>query len=63
MGLFWDLYQQSQISQQEQRSSTLEDRVSRLEADLLETRQLLRQVLGRLEESLGEDINHDGRIG
>jgi len=63
MGLFWDLYQQSQISQHAQRSGALEDRVVRLEDELRRTQLLLREVIGRLEQRLGEDLDRDGQVG
>ncbi len=63
MGLFWDLIQQSQISDQKERSADLQARVERLEADSQQTRQLLNALVVRLEEHFGEDINRDGRIG
>lgn len=34
MGLFWDLYQQSQISQFNERAATLESRVDHLESEV-----------------------------
>jgi len=63
MGMFWDLYQQSQISSQSDRSATLEQRVERLEADLRRSQQLLRAVIERLEKRIGADLDGDGRIG
>lgn len=63
MGLFWDLIQQSQISDQGKRSASLEARVERLEADARQTRQVLNALVVRLEEHFGEDINRDGRVG
>ncbi len=63
MGLFWDLYQQSQISQQTERSGALADRVTVLETELRQTQQLLREVIGRLERHVGKDLDADGRIG
>lgn len=63
MGLFWDLIQQSQISDQGKRSASLEARVERLEADARQTRQVLNALMVRLEEHFGEDINRDGRVG
>jgi hypothetical protein len=63
MGLFWDLIQQSQISEQRNRAATLEQRVAQLEAELLQTRRLVHALLQRLEKELGEDIDRDGRIG
>ncbi len=63
MGLFWDLIQQSQISDQKERSADLQARVDRLEADVQHTRQVLKALVVRLEEHFGEDINRDGRVG
>ncbi len=63
MGLFWDLIQQSQISEQNTRSEDLEVRVKALESALSDTRQLLNSLIVRLEEHFGEDLDKDGRIG
>jgi hypothetical protein len=63
MGLFWDLYQQSQISDHGHRAGALEQRVGQLENELLRTQQLLRDVIGRLELHLGTDLDRDGRVG
>ena len=63
MGLFWDLYQQSQISDQADRAGTLERRVADLETELRQTRELLRAVIGRLEDKLGTDLDGDGKVG
>ena len=63
MGLFWDLYQQSQISDHAERAGAVEYRVAQLEAELRRTQQLLRDVIGRLEEHLGRDLDRDGRVG
>jgi len=62
MGLFWDLYQQSQISQQGDRSGEIETRVAALERELRRTQQLLQDVIGRLEQHVGQDLDADGRI-
>ena len=63
MGLFWDLIQQSQISNQSNRSDSLEQRVASLERQMETTNGLLRELLTRLEQRLGEDLNRDGRVG
>jgi uncharacterized coiled-coil protein SlyX len=63
MGLFWDLYQQSQISTQTDKTATLEQRVDRLESELRRTQELLRLVIDRLERQDGVDIDGDGRVG
>ena len=63
MGLFWDLYQQSQISQHSERAATLEARVENLELELQSVTQLLREVIARLERHVGADLDRDGRVG
>ena len=63
MGLFWDLYQQSQISRHTERAATLEARVENLELELQSVTQLLREVIGRLEKHVGADLDRDGRVG
>ncbi len=63
MGLFWDLIQQSQISDQRSQAASLDSRVGRLENDLRKTQTLLEQLLQLLEKRFGQDIDGDGRIG
>ena len=63
MGLFWDLVQQSQISEQSEQANSLDDRVKQLENELHKTRQLLYKLVTILENEYGKDIDGDGRIG
>ena len=63
MGLFWDLVQQSQISEQKGRSESVEQRVGQLEKELYETRRLLHRLVSILEKEYGKDIDGDGRVG
>lgn len=63
MGLLWDLIQHGQIREQADRSASLEDRVERLERELVDTRQLLVKALERIEEHLKADVDGDGRVG
>lgn len=63
MGLFWDLIQQSQISEQHRKSESLEQRVAILEEELQNTKELLLKTLKVLEEYTKRDINGDGKIG
>ena len=63
MGFFWDLMQQSQISEQRDQAQNLESRVACLETELYKTRVILYKLLVRLEEKFGEDIDGDGKIG
>lgn len=63
MGLFWDLYQQSKISEHAGRADNIEARVGRLESELARTQQLLRDVVGRLEGHVGQNLDGDGGVG
>ncbi len=63
MGLFWDLMQQSQISDQRGRAESLEERVRQLEHGLHETRQVLHKLISTLEREYGKDLDGDGRVG
>jgi Tfp pilus assembly protein PilN len=63
MGFFWNLLQQSQISEQHQRAKSLEERVSALEEELEKTQKLLVKTLQALEEYTNYDIDGDGKIG
>ena len=62
MGLFWDLIQQSQISSQERKSASIEERVAWLEGELERTQDLVYKLLDVLENHFGRDIDGDGRI-
>lgn len=61
--MFWDLIQQFQISEQNNRAQTLEGRVLYLEDELYKTRVTLYKLLVKMEEKFGEDIDGDGKIG
>jgi hypothetical protein len=63
MGVFWDLYQQSQISDHRERADSLEARVARLEEEHERLARLLRDVIGRLEKHVGVDLDKDGKVG
>ena len=63
MGLFWDLLQQSQISEQQSSTAGLESRVSALETELRRTQELQRRLLEILESHFDRDIDGDGTVG
>lgn len=63
MGLFWDLMQQSQISEQRSRATSLEERVQYLENELARTQKTLHNLVAVLEKEYGKDIDGDGRVG
>jgi hypothetical protein len=62
MGLFWDLIQQSQISQQHSSTESLAERVRELEQELREVKQIQLRLLQTLESHFGRDIDGDGRV-
>ncbi len=63
MGLFWDLIQQSQISDQQEKASDLDTSVRSLEDELRRTQRTLHDLVMLLEKRFGEDIDADGKIG
>ena len=63
MGLFWDLLQQSQISEQRGKADNLDARVRQLEGELQRVQRTLHNLVVLLEERFGEDIDRDGKIG
>ena len=63
MGLFWDLIQQNQISAQQSRTASVEERLAWIETELTRTQETMRLLLQRLETHLGEDIDRDGSVG
>jgi hypothetical protein len=63
MGLFWDLIQQSQISEQRNSTESLEERVRDLEQELREVKQIQLRLLQTLETHFTRDIDGDGRVG
>ncbi len=63
MGIFWDLLQQEELDKQQAQADSIEDRVANLEAELENTKTLLRKTLEALESHLNQDIDGDGIAG
>ena len=63
MGLFRDLIQQSQISDQRGKADDLDARVAQIEGELRRTQRTLHDLVLLLERRFGEDIDADGKIG
>lgn len=63
MGLFWDLMQQSQISEHKERANSLETRVRCLEIELGDITRRFHDLVVILENEYGRDIDGDGKIG
>ena len=63
MGLVWDMYQQSKISENAERTDSIDDRVRELELRVGMQERLIRTLIDHLERKFGEDISGDGQIG
>ena len=63
MGLFWDLIQQSQISDQQSHTESLGERVADVERELREVKQIQLRLLQTLEQHFGRDLDGDGKVG
>jgi len=63
MGIFWDLMQEDELEKQEKKANSLEERIEKLEEELVATRALLRKTLAALETHLTQDIDGDGKMG
>ncbi len=63
MGLFWDLLQQSQIHDTQDKAADLQERVARLERELERAWRVIHELTMILEQRFGEDLDKDGRIG
>jgi hypothetical protein len=63
MGLLWEIVQSGFMYGQKKKSDTIEDRVSDLEADLQRTQNTIRELVKKIEEIHGLDVDGDGRIG
>ena len=63
MGILWEVVQTGLMYGQKRKSDTVEDRVQVLEEKLQLTQNTMRQLVKKLEEIHGLDIDGDGRVG
>ena len=63
MGLVWNVVQQRQIATERQKTMSIEEKVKHLEDQLGKIQQDLVQLIRILETKMGEDLDHDGKIG
>ena len=63
MGVLWEIVQTGLMYGQHRKSSSIEDRVQALEDQLQLTQNTLRNLVRKLEEIQGIDIDGNGRIG
>ena len=63
MGILWEIVQTGLLYGQKCKSDTVEDRVKSLEDQLARTQDTLRNLVRKLEQMQGTDIDGDGRVG
>ena len=63
MGILWEVVQTGLMYGQKRKSDSVEDRVQFLENQLILTQNTLRDLVRKLEEIHGLDIDGDGRVG
>ena len=63
MGVLWEVLQTGMMYGQKRKSDSVEDRVEYLENQLESTRNTLGELVRKIEEIHGLDIDGDGRIG
>jgi hypothetical protein len=63
MGILWEVVQTGLMYGQKRKSDSVEDRVQFLENQLLRTQDTLRELVKKIEEIHGIDIDGDGKIG
>ena len=63
MGILWEVVQTGLMYGQKRKSDTIEDRVQALEEKLQLTQNTMRQLVRKLEEIHGLDIDGNGRVG
>jgi hypothetical protein len=63
MGALWEILQTGMMYGQYKKSDSVQDRVEVLEQKLLATQNTLQQLVKKIEEIHGMDIDGDGRIG
>ena len=63
MGVLWEVVQTGLMYGQKRKADTIEDRVQALEDQLQLTQNTLRNLVRKIEEIHGLDIDGDGRVG
>ena len=63
MGVLWEIVQTGLMYGHYRKSDSIEDRVQALDEQLKLTQNTLRELVKKLEEMHGTDIDEDGKIG
>ena len=63
MGVLWEVLQSGFIYHQKTKNDTIEERVAYLEDELQRTQTTMRELVKKIEEIHGLDIDGDGQVG
>ena len=63
MGILWEIVQTGLMYGQKRKSDSVEDRVQYLEDQLAMTQNTMKNLVRKLEEMMGKDIDGDGKVG
>lgn len=63
MGVLWEILQSGFIYHQKTKNDTIDERVAYLEDELGKTQETIRQLVLKIEEIHGMDVDGDGRVG
>ncbi len=63
MGILWEVVQTGLMYGQKRKSDSIEDRVQFLENQISRTQNTLRELVKKIEEIHGLDIDGDGKVG
>ena len=63
MGILWEIVQSGFVYNQKCKTDSIDDRVTHLEGQLQKTQQTLCELVKKIEEIHGLDIDGDGKVG
>jgi chaperonin cofactor prefoldin len=63
MGILWEVVQTGLMYGQKRKSDTIEDRVQFLENQVSRVESTLRELVKKIEQMHGLDIDGDGKVG
>jgi len=63
MGILWEVVQTGLMYGQKRKSDSVEDRVQYLEDQLAMTQNTMKNLVKKLEEIMGKDIDGNGKVG
>ena len=63
MGVLWEVLQSGFIYHQKTKNDTIEERVAYLEEELQRTQTTMRELVKKIEEIHGMDIDGNGQVG